>query len=278
MGQRLGRRDPGALRVGVEGMSMRDWQTVSQRHPCPICEKADWCSVRTDGTWAICRRVDTGAGLHKVDKAGAEYWLYPLDGHTPSRQSIIELSSQPGRERIECADPATLDHVYRAVLTALPLSPTHRQALRQRGLADSEIIRRQYRTLPRAGRVALAKRIVVWWGADVCAQVPGFYLAERDGRRWWSLAGAAGLLIPVRNLEGHIIALKVRVDDPGDGPKYTTVSSVKHDGPGPGAQVHAPLHSGLYGDTVRLTEGELKADLATVLSGVLTICVPGGST
>ena len=79
-------------------------------------------------------------------------------------------------------------------------------------------------------------------GADVCAQVPGFYVAERDGRRWWSLAGAAGLLIPVRNLDGHIVALKVRADDPGDGPKYTTISSAKHGGPSPGAQVHVPLH------------------------------------
>ena len=114
-------------------------------------------------------------------------------------------------------------------------------------------------TLPLTGRAALAKRIVDWWGADVCAQVPGFYVAERDGRRWWTLAGAAGLLIPVRNLDGHIVALKVRADDPGDGPKYTTISSAKHGGPSPGAQVHMPLYSGQRGNTVRLTEGELKS-------------------
>jgi hypothetical protein len=83
------------------------------------------------------------------------------------------------------------------------------------------------------------------------------------------------LLIPVRNLDGHIVALKVRADAPGEGAKYTTISSAKHGGPSPGAQVHVPRHDGLRGETIRLTEGELKADVATVLSGVLTISVPG---
>jgi hypothetical protein len=82
------------------------------------------------------------------------------------------------------------------------------------------------------------------------------------------------MLIPVRDIDGRIVALKVRADHPGDGPKYTTISSAKYGGPSPGAQVHVPLHSG-QGDTVRLTEGELKADVATVLSGLCTISIPG---
>ena len=174
-----------------------------------------------------------------------------------------------------CAAPATLGTIYQGLLAALPLSPAHRQALWQHGLADSEIHRRQYGTLPLQGRAALAKAMVAWWGAAVCAQVPGFYVAEHDGRRWWSLAGAAGLLIPVRNLDGHIVALKVRADIPGDGPKYTTISSSKHGGPSPGAPVHVPLYEGARGTTVRLTEGELKADVATALSGLLTLSIPG---
>ena len=39
--------------------------------------------------------------------------------------------------------------------------------------------------------------------------------------------------------------------------------------------VHVPLHTLSPGAPVRLTEGELKADVATALSGVLTIAVPG---
>lgn len=251
---------------------MRTWHHVSHRDPCAICGRHDWCAVSADGAWALCRRVDNGAGVRRVDRAGADYWLYRLDGHALCRQSRIELPSQP---RIERADPVTMDRVYRALLAALPLSSTHRQALRQRGLGDVEILRRHYRTLSLEGRAAFAKRIVDWWGADVCTRIPGFYVAERDGQRWWSLAGAAGLLIPVRDLDGYIVALKVRADDPGDGPRYTTVSSAKHGGSSPGAQVHVPLFDGVRGDTVRLTEGELKADIAIALSGILTVSIPG---
>jgi hypothetical protein len=167
----------------------------------------------------------------------------------------------------------TLDLVYRALLAALPLAASHRQALRKRGLADAEIVRRGYRTLPRQGRAAIAKRLITRFG-DMGATVPGFYLAERDGQRWWSLAGAAGLLIPVRNVDGYIMALKVRADAPGYSPKYTTVSSAKHGGPSPGAPAHVPLRS-CHVNTVRLTEGELKADVATTLSGLLTLSIPG---
>jgi hypothetical protein len=176
---------------------------------------------------------------------------------------------------VPCATPAILDRVYGELLAALPLLPSHCQALRHRGLADVEILRRRYRTLPIAGRAALAKCLVAKIGADLCAQVPGFYRAKRNGQYWWSLAGAAGLVIPVRDLDGHIVALKVRADNPGEGPKYTTISSAKHDGPSPGAQVHVPLFDGVPGETIRLTEGELKADIATALSSLLTVSIPG---
>ena len=254
---------------------MRIWRHVSPNHPCPICGKSDWCSLSIDGTWALCRRIDTGAGIHKVDKTGADYWLYRLDGPTPSRQPIVELPSQPCRERVERADPATLDRVYRALLIALPLSLTHRQALGQRGLPDGAILRCGYRTLPRDGRAALARRLVDRYGPDTCARVPGLWVDTQGTRRWWTLAGAPGLLIPVRNIDNRIVALKVRADSAGEGPKYTYLSSRMHDGPGPGAPVHVPLHAFSLEAPVRISEGELKADVATALSGVLTIAVPG---
>ena len=251
---------------------MRHWHTVSRHTPCPICGKPDWCAVSADGAWALCRRVGTGDGLHKRDKGGADYWLYRRDGGSLQHRPAIDL---PTTSTPACADTDTLGRVYRTLLDALSLAPSHRQSLRQRGLADAEILRRHYGTLPLEGRAALAKRVVDWWGGDVCAQVPGFYVAERNGQRWWSLGGAAGLLIPVRNLDGDIVALKVRADAPGHSPKYTTVSSAKHGGPSPGAQVHVPLQDGPRGETIRLTEDEIKADLATVWSGLLTVSVPG---
>ncbi len=145
-------------------------------------------------------------------------------------------------------------------------------------MSDTDIARRGYRTLPLQGRATIARRVVEVFGADLYPSVPGLYVKEDRGSRWGSLAGAPGLLIPVRDADGRIVALKVRANDPGDGPKYTYLSSAKYGGPGPGAPVHVPLHEGLDCHTIRLTEGELKADVATVLSGMLTLAVPGVST
>lgn len=251
---------------------MGHWHEVSRHDPCGMCGKASWCATSTDGTWAICRRGDAGTGLRRVDKAGAEYWLYRLTGPAPgTRPPPVEVPPVP---TTTAADPATRHRVYRALLAELSLTPAHRQALRQRGLRDDEMARREYRTLPVQGRAALARRLVERYGPAVCTRVPGLYLAQRAGRRWWSLAGAAGLLVPVRDLDGQIVALKVRADAPGAGSKYSTVSSATHGGPGPGANVHVPL-AAPPGETVRVTEGELKGDVATALSGLLTVSIPG---
>ena len=253
---------------------MRPWRHVSHSEPCRICSRPDWCTRSVDGAWTICRRVDNGTGLHRVDKSGGEFWLYRAVTQSSSLRSTPKLPSQPQSER---AEPGVLDQAYRALMAALPLSSTHRLALRQRGLPDVEVLRRGYRTLPLQGRAALARGLVDRFGADVCARVPGLYVEAQGTRRWWTLAGAAGLLIPVRDIDGRIVALKVRADHLGEGPKYTYLSSTKHQGPSPGAQVHVPLHDGQTGDPLRLTEGELKADVATALSGLRTVSIPGVS-
>jgi hypothetical protein len=83
-------------------------------------------------------------------------------------------------------------------------------------------------------------------------------------------------LIPCRDVQGRIVALKVRRDEPGDGPKSVYLSSAKHGGPGPGSPCHVP--AGISGPavTVRLTEGEFKADIATALNCQPTISAASG--
>lgn len=81
-------------------------------------------------------------------------------------------------------------------------------------------------------------------------------------------------MIPCRNVVGQIVALKVRQDEETDN-KYVYVSSTKHAGPGPGSPPHVPLGTKCPADRVRLTEGELKADVASVLDATPTISAPG---
>ncbi|MCL4351536.1 MAG: DUF927 domain-containing protein, partial [Firmicutes bacterium] len=129
-----------------------------------------------------------------------------------------------------------------------------------------------------SGRSALAKSLREKFDVTTLQTIPGAYVKKDGGRSWWSLAGVPGLLIPVRNVFGQIIALKIRADDGTTYPRYSTMSSRRHEGPGPGALIHVPRHEeAINTSTVRLTEGELKADVAQHQTGMLTLSVPGVS-
>jgi hypothetical protein len=254
---------------------MRDqWQRVDRKNPCPVCGKGDWCRTSTDLRWAMCRRLDTGEGRQKTDKDGAPYWVYDLVGspfhehHPPS----LSVTSTQARARDDI-----LDEVYRVLLSTLSLSNQHRAQLRQRGLCDQDIAWRGYRNLPQQGRASVARHLVDVFGPETCRTVPGLYVCEREGKRWWTLAGAAGLLIPLRDHAGRVIALSVRSDDPDAESRYSAISSSKYGGPGPGAPIHIPLTRAPVAGVIRLTEGALKADVATTLGQLFTVGLPGVS-
>ena len=40
------------------------WQTVSKVHPCPICQKGDWCRVSTETGAVNCMRVASGKAVN----------------------------------------------------------------------------------------------------------------------------------------------------------------------------------------------------------------------
>ena len=110
---------------------------------------------------------------------------------------------------------ARLDEVYRELLEALTLSVMHRANVRQRGLTEEEIEKQGYRMLPVKGRARLARTLIDRFGAKLCARVPGLYLKHERGRSWWSLAGLASLLVPVPDIQRHVVALLVRRDEAG---------------------------------------------------------------
>src|SRR5262249_10341255 len=159
-----------------------------------------------------------------------------------------------GQSTGDRADADTLDRIYSSLLSRLQLSESHRDGLRQRGLSDAEIDRRRYRSLPVHGRARLAQELREQHG-DAVLRVPGIIVREREGRRYLTVAGAAGLLIPVRDAAGRIVALAVRRDDKGNGPRYSWLSSSRHGGPGPGAPAHVPLGVTAPVELVRVTEG-----------------------
>lgn len=242
----------------------RPWLPVTRRERCPVCDGADWCAVSGDGRVARCMRVIDGPDvITREDADGTPYGLrFLVDG---PRDHAAVARYQPAPEPTR-ADPDTLHRVYSALLAALPLTPGHRAQLRGRGLADDEIDARGYRSIPApADRPRIIARVREALGGAIPADVPGLWKGK--------LYGAVGIAIPARDASGRVRALKVRADDESGG-KYLWLSSSRDDGPGPGAPCHVPMFTGATG-AVRVTEGPLKADIATALSSVLTLGIAG---
>jgi hypothetical protein len=169
--------------------------------------------------------------------------------------------------QLAAAAPELVGRAYEALLARLPLEPGHRADLRRRGLSDDQIDRGGYRSLRNTARGSAAKAVHEQLG-DAVLNVPGFVRGPYGG----TLHGdATGLLVPVRDLDGHIRALKIRRQ--GE-PKYVYLTG-EADGPSPGSPVHVPLGVAAPAPVVRVTEGELKADVCTALDGTPTIGVPG---
>ncbi|GMU56647.1 MAG: hypothetical protein AMXMBFR33_57930 [Candidatus Xenobia bacterium] len=242
------------------------WTDVTPAAPCVNCGSTKWCSRSEDA--AICMKAPWPEGKERTDKDGATYWI------TFANERPRERPEPAEKPRKETAPPQVLDRVYRRLLEELGLAQEHRDWLLARGHSPEGIERREYRTMPRE-RAQAARKLIEAFGEHVCAQVPGLYLATGKDSKFWSLAGAQGILIPCRDAAGRIVALKVRSNQAGPN-RYTYVSSKKYEGASPGRQAHVPLGTQLGPDrALRVTEGELKADLATELSGTLTISVPG---
>jgi putative DNA primase/helicase len=246
------------------------WHEVSRKQPCPVCHKTSWCRVSADGQTVACRR-ESQSGEERHYSDGSLYYLHRLQGAFEAPKRTRKPQS-PQPVEIPPAGVETLHAVYQALLDRLTLSEPHRLALGTRGLSPEQIERRGYRSLPARRRALFLGRLVERFGAETLVGVPGFF---RDARGDLSLSSLPGLLVPVRNHESKIAALKVRPDKPLKDSKYLYLSSKSHNGPGPGAPAHVPLGVSYPVRLVRLTEGELKADVATTLSGLPTISVAG---
>jgi hypothetical protein len=179
----------------------------------------------------------------------------------------------------EIADPATLDRAYTALVEVLTLSSDHKDDLLRRGFSEADIASGRYRTIPNGRRTEIARSVQEAMGStdDQILAVPGFARGD-DGHI--KLSGWSGLLIPMTGFDGVIFGCQIRPDDPTeDTAKYQWLSSSSHGGPSITSAAHVP--PGVTGvdpsEIVRVTEGPLKAHIATIKSGMLTIGVPGVS-
>jgi hypothetical protein len=101
--------------------------------------------------------------------------------------------------------------------------------------------------------------------------IPGFYPAEGRRGSYWTHLRPPGYFIPVRDVQGRIQALQIRRDRDDGGGKYMMFSS----GSRGGANAHTPAHVArppvVNDRRVWITEGPLKADIASDRLGAVVI-------
>lgn len=214
--------------------------------------------------------VSLYAKLHGISNKDAYNALSSgMDEHKFAMPEIKTVSQAPLRPLAERHD------VYYDFLQLLKLQPVHREKLMERGLHFSEIHRFLYKSVP-LDRVFRREVLEKLSAMHDLTGIPGFY---RDSRGDWQmyLKSCGGIFVPVCNKDGYIQGLQIRLDLPeGSKEKKFRWFSTQYFEGGTAAKSWIHVVGDITAREAILTEGAMKADVASVLSGGrLFIAVPG---
>ena len=207
---------------------------------------------------------------------------FAAESFSPACQSKLPPSTDVPSEKA----PADVIHkTLTGLLSLLTLTPEHREHLRTvRGLTDDEIDSFGFKSTPPPKLCRSLTERLINQGCRVRG-VPGFYV--NDYGKWTVkfYQRTAGILIPLRGVDGLLHGLQIRLDhpirdenDPPDktGAKYLPLTST---GKNMGVSSGTPVH--FIGDpharVVYVTEGALKADIVHALTGRTFVATSGAN-
>jgi len=261
------------------------------------CPKCDIHKIKGEGHLYInvykntffCHRCGVGGNALQLYA-----WLNNIDTKEAYRELVQELTKGTKRVRKAVAEPTATynvnvvktenlapveqrDLVYREFLKLLDLDEKHREHLIARGLTDTFIKFKMYKSLnikDEKKRKEICQTLV---GKGLTLEgIPGFF---KHSSGEWDFINYDGFCIPAKDLEGRIQGLQVRiVKENGTQGKYRWFSS----GSVPtGASAKNFVHvTGAFDEEkyrrAFIIEGILKADICSYLmDGELFIGIPG---
>lgn len=234
-------------------------------HPCPICGKGDWCGFNS--SIASCMRIKKGSFKEVPMSNGQVAYLHRLE------PEMVSLTAPVNNDPIPPAQTAPVekrDRVYRKFLQLLNLKPRHAEDLLRRGLTEWEIRKNGYRSVPEGEAPWSVCGSLVRPGYDLNG-VPGFYKARGPYGTYWTFSRQPGYFIPVRDEKGRIQALQRRMDDTRGG-KYKLFSGyMSRGGCSCGTPAHVAIPAQIKDRRVWITEGPLKADIASKYLGAVAV-------
>lgn len=191
-----------------------------------------------------------------------------------SENARIKKIIKEGESKPCCLDTAPIDKlnsVYTDFLKLLKLSTSSYNDLKRRGLSDSYIKEKGYKSIQGSytERCRIANKLLEM-GHDLRG-VSGFY---KDKYNKWTFSALEGYLIPIRDLLGRIISFQIRLDKPINNLRYMYFTSAKYE---TGAKAICAPNVSFGKDTkvINVTEGPLKADISTFFSNETFLGVPG---
>lgn len=240
--------------------------------PCPCCEdkpKGRHLNINLRKDVFRCPRCGFSGGV--LD-------LYAFYAKIPREKVLEELLARKGqtlcpRQPLPVVEENPLTGVeerhatYTALLQSLTLASDHRENLLSRGLSPEEIHRLGYKTTPALGFSSLAKHLRE--KGLYLAGVPGFYKSQGQ---WTLKIPDRGILIPVRDVQGQIQGLQVRLDNVEKRKFRWLSSNGLEEGCGAKTWVHL---AGEPRPLVLLTEGPMKADVIHFLTGQTVLAAAG---
>jgi hypothetical protein len=154
-------------------MSSDSWIRVSQRAPCPMCGKSDWCLVARDSTAAICARIESSK------RCGTAGYLHRLkDDHVPgAQQSFRTIELLPSADWSHFASECRRFGVLELRTLANDL-----------GVSESSLNRLQ------VGRLV---RCWTFPHDDGFGRVCGVHLRTPDGRKPYVRGSRPGITVPI---------------------------------------------------------------------------------
>lgn len=224
----------------------------------------------------------------KCGISGGKYDLYTLYTGVPkedvyetleNRTNPFKTSYRPQRrtpivpqyetvKEYPITDVETRHNTYTAMLSKLTLANDHKENLRNRGLKDDEMEELGYKTTPVMGATTIARQLQS--DGFYLAGVPGFYRTENG--EWTFSHEHRGILIPVRDCNGKIQGLQIRLDNVVKRKFRWFSSTDRKDGCRSEGWTHLV---GQPSDSIIITEGPMKADVINALSGYTVLAVPG---
>ena len=263
---------------------------------CPFCGGRRKLNVNTAKGLFRCNKCDTSGNavklhalLTKSEKETAVKDIKKMFAGADSSLKVKYAKPAEKTEEFQVAPLEIRDYEYRTLLDSLTLSKRHHDQLVARGFSEEEIVKYQFKTLPdsdseasRLGEYVTGKGLLFQYG-----RTPGFFVEyDAPGDIKWLhyttkvvwVEKQRGMAMPVKTIDGKISLLHVRYDPPEESApayikeayhKYAWVSSA---GLPSGCSVTGCENIHYAGDwsvpheTVYLTEGVLKATLASALS------------